>query len=60
MHGDDISGDYVWISSANKARANLKARYWCQVLPDTAAFRNLRNVIQQGLAWPKMLANISA
>ena len=58
VHGDGISGDYVGISSANKPRADLNAEYWCQVVPDTAAFRNLRDEIQQGLAWPKMLANI--
>ena len=60
VHGDGISGDYVWISSTNKPRANLNARCWCQVVPDTAAFCNLRNEIQQGLAWPKLLANIRA
>ena len=60
MHGDGIFGDHVWIRSANKPRADLNAKYWCQVVPDTAAFRNLRNEIQQGLAWSKMLANIRA
>ena len=48
VHGDGISSDYVWISSANKPRANLNSRYWCQVVPSTGAFRNLRNEIQQG------------
>ena len=48
VHGDGISSDYVWISSATKPRANLNSRYWCQVVPSTAAFRNLRNEIQQG------------
>ena len=57
VHG---AGDYVWITSANMPRGNPNARYWCHVVPDTAAFHNLRNEIQQGLAWPKMLANIQA
>ena len=60
VHGDGISGDHVWMSSANKSRADLNGKYWCQVVLDTAAFRNLRNEIQQGLAWCKMLANIRA
>ena len=60
VHGDGISGDRVWISCANKPRAKLTATYWCKVVPHTAAFRILRKEIQQGLAWPKMLANIRA
>ena len=60
VHGDGISGDYVLISSANTPRAVLNVKYWYQVVRNTAAFRNLRNEILQGFAWPKMLANIRA
>ena len=48
------------MSCANKPRGNLTGTYWCKVVLDTAAFRTLRKEIQQGLAWPKMLANIQA
>ena len=48
------------MSSANKPRAYLNAKYWCQVIPDTVDFRNLRNEIRQGLAWSKKVANIRA
>ena len=37
--------------------AGLSAHVSLWVLPDTAAFRTLRKEIQQGLAWPKMMAN---
>ena len=60
MHGDGISGDRVWISCANKPRANLTSIYWCKLVRDTTAFRTLRKEIEQGLAWPKMLANFWA
>ena len=60
VHGDGICVDYVWIISAKTPRANLNATYWCEVFPDTADFRNLRNDIQQGLARTKMLASIRA
>ena len=60
VHGDGISGDRVWISSANTPPANLTVTYWCKVVCDTAALRTLRKEIQQGLAWPKMLPNIRA
>ena len=60
VHGDGISRQCVWISCANKPRANLTGTYWCKVVPDTGAFRMLRREIQHGLAWPKLLANIRA
>ena len=60
MHGDGISGQRVWISCANKPRARLIGNYWCKVLPDKGAFRTLRREIQQGAAWPKVLANMRA
>ena len=60
MHGDGISRQRVWISYANKPRANLTGTYWCKVVPDTGAFRSLRREIQQGAAWSKLLANIRA
>ena len=60
MHGNGISGQRVWISCANKPPTNLTGTYWCKVVPDTGAFRTLRREIQQGSAWPKLLANIRA
>ena len=60
VHGDGISRQRVWISCANKPRANLTRTYWCKVVPDTSAFRTLRREIQHGSAWPKLLANIRA
>ena len=60
VHGDGIPIDYVWISSANKPRGSFKGKYWCHVVPDTAAYRNLRNQNQHGLVWLKLLANIRA
>ena len=60
VRGDGISGQHVWISCANKPRANLTGTYWCKVVPDTGAFRTLRREIQHGSAWPKLLANIRA
>ena len=58
VHGDGFSGQRVWISYANKPRANLIGNYWCKAVPDTGAFRTLRREIQQGTAWPKLLANM--
>ena len=60
VHGDGISRQRVWISCANKPRANLTRTYWCKVVPDTSAFRTLRREIQHGSAWPKLPANIRA
>ena len=60
LHGDGISGDCVWINRANKPCANLIGTCWCKVFSDTAAFCTLRREIEQGLAWPKLLANIRA
>ena len=31
MHGDGVSADCVWISYANKPRADLIGTYWCKV-----------------------------
>ena len=47
-HGDGISRQRVWISCANKQRANLTDTYWCKVVPDPGALRTLRREIQQG------------
>ena len=52
VHGDGISRDRVWISCANKPRANVTSTYMCKVVPDTAAFRTLRKEIEQVFAWP--------
>ena len=60
VHGDGIPGQRVWISCANKPRANLIGNHWCKVVPDTGAFHTLRREIQKGAAWPKMLANMRA
>ena len=60
VHGEGISGQRVWISCANKPRANLIGNYWCKVVPDTRALRTLRREIEQGAAWPKLLANMRA
>ena len=60
VHGDGISGQRVWISCANKPRTNLTDTYWCKVVPDTGAFQTLRREIQNGEAWPKLLANMRA
>ena len=60
VHGDGISGQRVWLSCANKPRANLTGTYWCKVVPDTSAFHTLRREIRHGSACPKLLANIRA
>ena len=60
VHGDGISGQRVWISCANKPRTNLTNTYWCKVVSDTSAFQTLRREIQNGEAWPKLLANMRA
>ena len=60
VHGDGISGQRVWISCANKPRTNLADTYWCKVVPDTGAFQTLRREIQDGEAWPQLLANMRA
>ena len=60
VHGDGISGDKAWTNVANRPRDNLKGKCWCKSVPDTADYRNLRGEIQQGAAWPKLLANIRA
>ena len=33
VHGDGISGQRVWISCADKPRANLTSTCWCKVVP---------------------------
>ena len=60
VHGDGISGQRVWISCANKPRTNLADTYWCKIVPDTCAFQTLRREIQDGEAWPQLLANMRA
>ena len=34
--------------------------YWCMVVRDCNAYRNLRNGIQKGAAWSELLANVRA
>ena len=50
VHGDGMSGDHVWISAGAKPRGPMEGTYWCMVVLDSNAYRNMWNEIHKGEA----------